>query len=90
MNDALSTGKAEAEEFLKKALTEIVELKERCSEPATLGMKLVTEQRDYLLRENQRLLMELNGRTTDRPQLPQSTDARSQSAADAQSEAPAP
>lgn len=90
MNDALSTGKAEAQAALKKAMTEIGELKERCSEPAILGIKLVAEQRDYLLRENQRLLMELNGRATDRPQLPQPTDAHSQSAADAQPEAPAP
>ncbi|WP_316251524.1 hypothetical protein [Pseudomonas fluorescens] len=56
MNDALATSKAEAQAVLKKAQAEIRELKERCSEPAILGMKLVAEQRDYLLRENQRLL----------------------------------
>lgn len=60
MNDALATGKAEAQAVLKKALAEIGELKERCSEPAILGMKLVAEQRDYLLRENQRILLELS------------------------------
>ena len=61
MNYALATGKAEAQAALRKAMAEIGELKERCSEPAILGMKLVAEQRDYLLMENQRLLMELNG-----------------------------
>ncbi|MDY7532444.1 hypothetical protein RGV33_12275 [Pseudomonas sp. Bout1] len=59
MNDALATGKAKVEKTLKIALVEISGLKERCSEPAILGMKLVAEQRDYLLRENQRLLAEL-------------------------------
>ncbi|MFK3605914.1 hypothetical protein A7D21_27100 [Pseudomonas sp. AP19] len=67
MNDALATGKAEAQAVLKKALAEIVELKERCSEPAILGMKLVAEQRDYLLRENQRLHDELRKVTEPRP-----------------------
>ncbi|WP_428553121.1 hypothetical protein [Pseudomonas edaphica] len=60
MNDVLATGKAEAQAVLKKALAEIGELKERCSEPAILSMKLVAEQRDYLLRENQRLHDELS------------------------------
>lgn len=55
MNDSLATGQAKAQAVLKKALAEIGELKERCSEPAILGMKLVAEQRDYLLRENQTL-----------------------------------
>lgn len=41
---------------------EIGELKERCSEPDILGMKLVAEQRDYLMRENQRLSTELRTR----------------------------
>ena len=57
MNDVLATGKLDAEDALKAALVEVGELKERCSEPAILGMKLVAEQRDYLLRENQRLLL---------------------------------
>lgn len=59
MNDALTTGKSKAEDTLKSALSEIAELKGKCSEPAILGMKLVAEQRDHLLRENQRLLGEL-------------------------------
>jgi hypothetical protein len=59
MNDSLATCKSEAQAVLKKALAEIGELKERCSEPAILGMKLIAEQRDYLLRENQRLHDEL-------------------------------
>ncbi len=59
MNDALATGKAKAEESLKAALVEIGALKEKCSEPAILSMKLVAEQRDYLFRENQRLKSEL-------------------------------
>ncbi|MBX7275499.1 hypothetical protein K2E96_26685 [Pseudomonas sp. ERGC3:05] len=67
MNDALATSEAEAQVFLKKALAEIGELRERCSEPAILGMKLVAEQRDYLLRENQRLLGELKKASAPRP-----------------------
>ncbi|OZO00958.1 hypothetical protein B7453_29475 [Pseudomonas sp. IB20] len=38
MNDALITGKAEAQAVLKAAQAEISELKERCSEPAILGV----------------------------------------------------
>jgi hypothetical protein len=59
MNDELSTGKTQAEEALRVALDEIRELKEKCSEPAILSIKLVAEQRDHLLRENQRLLAEI-------------------------------
>lgn len=64
MNDALATGNAKAEDALKAALAEIAKLKEKCSEPAILGMKLVAEQRDYLLRENQRLLLGKGGAFT--------------------------
>jgi len=60
MNDALTTGKTEAEGALRSALAKITELKQTGSEPAILSMKLVAEQRDYLLRENQRLLSELS------------------------------
>jgi hypothetical protein len=67
MNDALTTGKAIAENALKAALAEIAELKEKCSEPAILGMRLVAEQRDYLLRENQRLLLEKGVAATGTP-----------------------
>ncbi|WP_232109256.1 hypothetical protein [Pseudomonas poae] len=67
MNDALSTGKAEAQTALKAAHAEISELKERCSEPSILGIKLVTEQRNYLLREDQRLLGELSKASAPQP-----------------------
>lgn len=67
MNDALVTGKAEAQAVLKAAQAEISELKERCSEPAILGIKLVAEQRDYLFRENQRLLTELKSVNEPQP-----------------------
>lgn len=67
MNDVLATGKAKAQEALTAALFEIDALKEKCSEPAILSMKLVAEQRDYLLRENQRLLMELKNVTEPQP-----------------------
>lgn len=62
MNDALATRLAEAEEALKASQAEIGEIKERCSEPDILGMKLVGEQRDYLMRENQRLSTKLRTR----------------------------
>lgn len=58
MNDELAIGKARADRALKTALAELESLKLACSEPGVLGMKLVAEQRDYLLRENQRLLLE--------------------------------
>ncbi|WP_439864562.1 hypothetical protein [Pseudomonas antarctica] len=67
MNDLLATGKAEAESALKEARAEFETLKSSCTEPGILSMKLVAEQRDHLLRENQRLLGEL-GKLTE-PQL---------------------
>lgn len=67
MNDVLATRLAEAAESLKAAQLEVGQLKERCSEPAILSMKLVAEQRDYLLRENQRLLGELKKITEPQP-----------------------
>lgn len=67
MNDVLATSKAHAEKALKAALVEIAELKEKLSEPAILGMKLVAEQRNYLLRENQRLHDELRKLTQPQP-----------------------
>lgn len=60
MNDGLATRLAEAEVALKDAQVEIGQLRERCAEPGSLGMKLVTELRAYLLRENQRLSTELS------------------------------
>ena len=89
MNDALATGKAKAEEALKAALVEISALKEKCSEPAILSMKLVAEQRDYLLRENQRLLMERSQAITGTPPQSRPTAAHSQSAVDIQPTEPA-
>ncbi|WP_448651764.1 hypothetical protein ACSHWC_28870 [Pseudomonas fluorescens] len=59
LNDVLATRLAEVKEVLKTAQVEVAQLKERCSEPAILSMKLVAEQRDYLFRENQRLMSEL-------------------------------
>ncbi|WP_426134904.1 hypothetical protein [Pseudomonas sp. PWP3-1b2] len=59
MNDLLATGKAEAESALKAARAEYETLKSSCTEPGILSMKLVAEQRDHLLRENQRLLGDL-------------------------------
>ena len=67
MNDVLATGKLDADQALKEAMVEVCELKERCSEPAILGMKLVAEQRDYLLREKQRLLGELRKLNEQQP-----------------------
>ena len=60
MNDLLATGKASAEAALAKALERITTMNDR--EPDSLSFRpidLVTEQRDHLLRENQRLLLEL-------------------------------
>lgn len=60
MNDVLATGKASAEAALAKALERIATMSNR--EPDNLSFRpidLVTEQRDHLLRENQRLLGEL-------------------------------
>lgn len=92
MCDLLATGKATAEDELKKALDNIARLNHETWEldGKVRALDSVAGQRDHLLRENQRLLMELNGRATHRPQLPQSADAHSQSAADAQPAAPAP
>lgn len=59
MNDLLATSKANADEAARAAVLELEEFKRACTEPGILGMKLVAQQRDYLLRENQRLLMEM-------------------------------
>lgn len=58
MNDLFATSKANADEAARAAVLELEEFKSACTEPGVLSMKLVAEQRDYLLRENQRLLME--------------------------------
>lgn len=61
MNDALLIAKARAERSLKDALERI---SGKSQEPAEAGsfrpIDLVTEQRDHLFRENQRLLLELS------------------------------
>ena len=67
MNDLLVTGKTEAESALKEARAEFENLKSSCTEPGILSMKLVAEQRDHLLRENQRLLGELRKLTEPQP-----------------------
>ena len=60
MNDALLIAKARAERSLKDALERI---SGKSQEPSEAGnfrpIDLVTEQRDHLFRENQRLLAEL-------------------------------
>ncbi len=73
MNDALLISKARAEKTLQAALDRIQGMPQ---EPADAGrfrtIDLITEQRDHLFRENQRLLLELKAgslrinSTTDR------------------------
>jgi len=62
MNDALSTGKALAETALKKELANIARLNLENSELGgkVRSLEMVASQRDYLFRENQRLLMDLS------------------------------
>ncbi|CAN2978868.1 conserved hypothetical protein [Pseudomonas sp. PM2] len=60
MNDLLMAGKADAEERLSEALEKISMLDQQYSFASVQSVKIVTQQRDYLLRENQRLLAELN------------------------------
>ena len=59
MNDLLMTGKGKTEEKLTEALEKISMLVQQYSFASVQSVKIVTEQRDYLLRENQRLLAEL-------------------------------
>ncbi|WPN21787.1 hypothetical protein [Pseudomonas marginalis] len=60
MNELLVTGKATTEAELKKALKNIARNNFENSELSkkVKSLELVAQQRDYLLRENQRLLME--------------------------------
>ncbi len=67
MSDGLASRLAEALACLNVAQIEIGDLRERCSEPSILGIKLVTGQRDYLLRESQRLLTNLKKVTEPQP-----------------------
>ena len=60
MNDLLATRKAEAEGRLAAAREQISMLEQQHSFASVQSVKIVTGQRDYLLRENQRLLAELS------------------------------
>ena len=60
MNDLLMTGKAETEAKLAAAEEKISTLEQRYSFASVQSVKIVTGQRDHLLRENQRLLLELS------------------------------
>ncbi len=62
MNDALAAGKASAETALGKALADVGRLNRDNSEMGARisGLMSVVDQRDYLFRENQQLLMERN------------------------------
>lgn len=61
MNELLATGKAAAESALKAAQANISRQNYENSEMAgkVRSLELVANQRDHLLRENQRLLLEL-------------------------------
>ncbi|MGL6090905.1 MAG: hypothetical protein ACRC07_12755 [Pseudomonas paracarnis] len=59
MNDLLMTGKAETEAKLAEALEKIGKLEKQYSFASVQSVKIITGQRDHLLRENQRLLEEL-------------------------------
>lgn len=60
MNDLLATGKASAEAALRQALERISAMGDAAPDNMSFRpIDLVTGQRDHLLRENQRLLMEL-------------------------------
>ena len=60
MNDLLMTGKAETEAKLAEALEKISTLEEQYSFASVQSVKIVTRQRDDLIRENQRLKVELS------------------------------
>nr|WP_320110166.1 hypothetical protein [Pseudomonas asplenii] len=60
MNDLLATGKASAEAKLREALERISTMSNESSDRGSFRpIDLITQQRDYLFRENQRLLGEL-------------------------------
>lgn len=60
MNDLLATGKASAEKELMSALERISAMNSEAPDNVSFRpIDLITEQRDYLLRENQRLLTKL-------------------------------
>ena len=69
MNDLLMTGKDQAETALKGALSQVAALNlENSAQGRQLnGLAIITEQRDHLLRENQRLLAELRALKEPQP-----------------------
>ncbi|VVO13018.1 hypothetical protein [Pseudomonas fluorescens] len=68
MNDLLATGKASAEAALTQALERISAMKEQAPDNKSFRpIDLITGQRDHLLRENQRLLMELRAMKDPQP-----------------------
>ncbi|MFL1493601.1 hypothetical protein [Pseudomonas antarctica] len=61
MNDLLPTGKASAEKELMSALERISVMNDETPDNMSFRpIDLITEQRDHLHRENQRLLLELS------------------------------
>jgi len=60
MNDELSAGNGKAEAELKKALATIEQLNDESSElkDTVQSLRLISDQRDHLFHENQRLLRE--------------------------------
>jgi hypothetical protein len=69
MNDLLMTGKDQAETALKGALSQVAALNlENSAQGRKLnGLAIITEQRDHLLRENQRLRAELRALKEPQP-----------------------
>ncbi|MGY2364086.1 hypothetical protein ACW9IO_16170 [Pseudomonas azotoformans] len=60
MNDLLATGKASAEASLREALERISARSDETPDNVSFRpIDLITQQRDHLFTENQRLLMEL-------------------------------
>lgn len=60
MNDLLATGKASAEKSLREALDRISAMSDEPSESGSFRpIDLITQQRDHLFMENQRLLSEI-------------------------------
>ncbi|PRW94883.1 hypothetical protein [Pseudomonas fluorescens] len=69
MNDLLMTGRDQAETSLKDALSQVAALNLETSRQGRKlnGLAIITEQRDHLLRENQRLLEELRALKEPQP-----------------------
>ncbi len=69
MNDLLMTGKDQAEKALKVAVDKVAALNLENSEHGRKlnGMAIITDQRDHLVRENQRLLLELRSLKEPKP-----------------------